>query len=344
MTYYVANTIRRYVSELTALGFTEAFLGEIDIRATAAIDQGQDLPEKELLQVLEFVAANGPADIALRCGGNRRLAELGVIGHAIASCKTLRAALQIATAHDAGSDSFRQINYQTRNGEWIADVRATPGLPHKVRRLVCEEWMASFFAFLTEITQVTRPQVRIELDYSPPADVEYIRWLPVRPTFGKRWCRLFLPLSLLDQRLLSYDHDMLQLILTHFADRPIDLDYAARVQRYFVLNEGNQPKLAGAAAHLGLSDRTLVRRLAEEGTTFRTLLEDHRHSYALVLARDGRLGLKQISAALGYRSEQSFKRAFVLWTGKPLGEWRRERGIDRRRGLSSPPPGRGSMH
>lgn len=110
----------------------------------------------------------------------------------------------------------------------------------------------------------------------------------------------------------------------------MDRDHSARVRRYLVLNEGSPPRLAAAAADMGMSARTLIRRLVEEGTTFSALLEDHRRGYALALARDARLGLKQISAALGYRNVQSFKRAFVQWTGKPLGQWRRDMNVGNR--------------
>lgn len=327
----VATTIRRYASELATLGRVETLATELDGLAAIAIDEGRDLPAMDLTRLLDHLAETGPADIGLRCGSGRRLAELGLVGHAIASCRTLGAALQIAIAHGGVGDALRQVDYQTRGREWIAEVHPMPDLSQGTRRLVCEEWMASFFAFLVEVTQITRPEVGIELDYDPLPDVDYARWLPVRPAFGRRRCRLLLPASLLDQRVLSYDHDMLHLILRHFAERPVEQGYAERVRRYLVLNEGSEPRLAAAAARIGISDRTLIRRLAEEGMSFRALLEDHRRGYALALARDGRIGLKQIAAALGYRSEQSFKRAFVQWTGRPLGAWRREQGVARSR-------------
>lgn len=328
MTSYIATGIRRYVAELTDLGRTEPILGELDALASAAISEGHDLPHGDLLRLFEYLAQAGPADIALRRGSERRLAELGVVGHAIASCRTLGAALQIAIAHDAGADDFRHIRYHTRAGEWMAEIRAAPGLLPGVRRLVCEEWIAAFFAYLAEVTQITRPHVRIELDYAAVPGLDYARWLPAMPAFGKRRCRLVLSAQLLEQQLVSYDHDMLQLILRHFAERPAGRSsFVERLGRYFVLNEGQPPRLAAAATHIGVSTRTLVRRLAEEGTSYGAVLEEHRRGYALALARDGQLGLKQISAALGFGSEQSFKRAFVQWTGKPLRQWRRDAGI-----------------
>ena len=325
MTSIIAFTIHRYIAELARLDRADAALVTLDDDSAAAIEAGRDMPREALTGLLARLAEQGPADIGLRCGSARRLAEQGVVGHAIASCRTLGAALQIAIAHGAASDPLREVRYQTRGSDWTIDLRVSPGLAAGVKRLATEEWIASFFAHLAEVTGIVRPQARIELDYGPAPGVDYARWLPAVPIFGRRRCRLVLPAALLDRQLVSYDHEMLQLILRHFAERPAThASTADRVRRHLVLGEGQPPSLAAAAADLGTRTRTLVRRLAGEGTSFGVLLDEHRRGYALALARDGRMGSKQISAALGYRSEQSFKRAFVQWTGQPLGQWRRD--------------------
>lgn len=328
MSLFVAAAIRSYAAELARLERTDTPTEALDQAAALAIESNEDLPYAMLVQLLERLARSGPADIGLRCGSARRLAELGIVGHAIASSRTLGEALQIALAHGAASDRLREIRYQTRGGDWVIDVKPMPGLPIGIRRLVCEEWMTAFFAHLAEVTKVSRPPARIELDYAALPDLDYARWLPAMPIFGARRCRLILPAELLKRRLVSYDQDMLHLILRHFAERPAERSRSAeRVRRYLVLNGSAPPRLAAAAAEIGTSTRTLVRRLEKEGTSFSQLLDEHRRGYALALARDDRMKLKQISAALGYRSEQSFKRAFVAWTGKPLGQWRREAGV-----------------
>ncbi|MET0546480.1 MAG: AraC family transcriptional regulator ligand-binding domain-containing protein, partial [Caulobacterales bacterium] len=178
MTAYVANTVRRYVAQLTELGHGAPVLEKFDRLAITAISKHGDLPATELLRLFDYIADKGPADIALRCGGARRLAELGVVGHAIASCPTLRAALEIAIAHGAAGDKSRQVHYQMRGEDWMVDIRAAPALRAGVRRLICEEWIATLFAHLAEVTQITRPQVRIELNYAPAPGVDYARWLP----------------------------------------------------------------------------------------------------------------------------------------------------------------------
>ena len=71
------------------------------------------------------------------------------------------------------------------------------------------------------------------------------------------------------------------------------------------------------AASLGLSSRTLARRLQEEGMTFREILEDMRFDLATQYLQNQRLSVAQIAWLLGYATPNTFARAFRSRTGKP---------------------------
>lgn len=70
--------------------------------------------------------------------------------------------------------------------------------------------------------------------------------------------------------------------------------------------------LADCAKALGLSTRTLERRLSERGTTYQNLLDQARKARALRLIQAG-LSLDEVSALLGYSERSSFHRACVRW-------------------------------
>lgn len=76
----------------------------------------------------------------------------------------------------------------------------------------------------------------------------------------------------------------------------------------------------GVARHLGISTRTLQRRLGEEGATFQKLLTDLREELAHHYLTQSALSLTEIAFLLGYDNANSFHRAFNQWTGRtPLG-------------------------
>lgn len=80
---------------------------------------------------------------------------------------------------------------------------------------------------------------------------------------------------------------------------------------------------AQIAALLHVSNRTLQRRLQEEGASLIELKDEARRDRAIDLLTRSALGIKQIAQAVGYQNEKSFSRAFKAWTGKSPGEFRR---------------------
>ena len=81
--------------------------------------------------------------------------------------------------------------------------------------------------------------------------------------------------------------------------------------------------LAAVARELGLSERTLHRRLRGEGSSFRAVKEALRRSLALAQLEQTRKPIADIAAELGYSEPSAFFRAFQAWTGEAPSEHRR---------------------
>ena len=76
------------------------------------------------------------------------------------------------------------------------------------------------------------------------------------------------------------------------------------------------------ARALTVSDRTLSRRLADEGTSFRGILDDVRREFACALLQDRSLSVGDIAFFLQYSEPAAFHRAFRRWTGQAPGDFR----------------------
>lgn len=76
------------------------------------------------------------------------------------------------------------------------------------------------------------------------------------------------------------------------------------------------------ASELFMNERTLQRRLKEQGTTFKTLMNEVREDLANAYIRDSSLSLSEISFLLGFGNISSFSRAFKSWTGSAPSELR----------------------
>jgi len=92
----------------------------------------------------------------------------------------------------------------------------------------------------------------------------------------------------------------------------------ARVRAAIVneMREGRAPSRARAAARLGMSLRTLNRRLADEGTTFHKVVDDTRRELAEELLAGRTHVVKEIAELLAFADVRSFHRAYRRWTGR----------------------------
>jgi AraC-like DNA-binding protein len=70
------------------------------------------------------------------------------------------------------------------------------------------------------------------------------------------------------------------------------------------------------AKSLGHSDRTLTRKLMDEGTTYEQVLDQLRQSLARQYIKEQSVSLSQIAWLLGYERSTSFNHAFRRWTGR----------------------------
>ncbi len=84
-----------------------------------------------------------------------------------------------------------------------------------------------------------------------------------------------------------------------------------------------EPTLATVARRLGLSARTLQRRLRDEGTSFADLIADVRHELALQHLRNPEVSIQEAAFLLGYSDVSTFHRAFKRRAGMTPATYRR---------------------
>jgi AraC-like DNA-binding protein len=134
-----------------------------------------------------------------------------------------------------------------------------------------------------------------------------------------------IPLQTADSALLAVlDAQAMRLVAKSQPDRKDPDAFWSRLREHVrVALRNGAPRLDDAARALGLSSRTLQRRLEEGDTSFQTLVEEIRRDLACMYVEDGALGSLEIAFLLGYSDRRAFVRAFKRWTGKTPAEFRR---------------------
>lgn len=93
------------------------------------------------------------------------------------------------------------------------------------------------------------------------------------------------------------------------------LEIGAAVAQIIRRHQGAPPPLAQVARALNMSERSLRRRLCDEGLSFRALITDDRRIRTLNLVTQSDASMTQVATRSGYTSARSLRRAVNRWTG-----------------------------
>lgn len=282
-------------------------------------------PARFAAAVADAVSACREPALGLLLGERLAAGTHGIVGHAVLHSTTLGQALDVVIRYAAlrmpilGFEAARDATH------WHLHLQPLHPLG-AAERPVMEATLLAVHRLLGTLLLGTSPVDAVRLPHALGRDGPLARALfacdllpPAAPA------SLRIPLTHLDASLPSADPEAFAIAERQCRDemarRDAAADLAARVR---ALLQG--PLLASADAAvcarlLALSPRSLERRLAAEGTTFRSLTDGLRRERAESVL-DGGGTVEAAAAATGYGDVANFRRAFRRWTGLSPSAWR----------------------
>lgn len=293
-----------------------------------AFDPDARVPISDAHDRLELaVRATGDALIGLKAGRAMALGDAGVADYAISTANTVGDGIEIAMRYSHLVNEALEVRLESIGDRVLIRMESRVVLPR-----VAEDFMlTAAFAHHIRVPLIDAPELECWLMHPAPDDVsEYVStFAPARVCFGAR-CSGFMfdrahlqrPLASSDPKLRPVVHQLAERML---AELPATDTITDRLRRIVAreLPQGD-PSAARAASVLQMSQRTLCRRLEQEGTTFRELLDDLRRQLALQYLARRDLSVSEVAFLLGFSQAAAFHRAFKRWTGTtPLDHRRR---------------------
>ncbi|ORV91563.1 AraC family transcriptional regulator [Mycobacterium interjectum] len=265
----------------------------------------------------------GDAGIGVDVGSRSTLTHLGLFGFAVMSCGTLRELFSIAMRYFALTTMHIHLTLFETADECVIELDASH-LPADVRGFFIERDIAGIITttmtFALPVAEKYAEQISTEL----AVDEELLRPLldlvPVHDvTFGRAHNRLHFPRAMFDEPLPQADRHTLETCMAQcdvlMQSSESRRGITALVRSKLFRDSGVFPTLPDVAGELDIHPRTLRRRLAEEGTSFRALLNEARSTVAVNLLRDVGLTVEEVSTRLGYTEVSTFSHAFKRWHG-----------------------------
>ena len=253
-----------------------------------------------------------------------------VLGYLLQSSRTLGDALEAVQRyqrlvgeggevhlHECGD--VLQLSYQPRHPAHLANRPRILAL------------MASWVQWMRPLLDSFQ-LLEVRLTHSQPANISaYQHCFDCPLQFDADEYALLLPAAQ-RQAPLKQANPALQTLLRQHAEQLLaQLPSASLSARVVSLISGQlaqgEPNRASLAKALLLSERTMQRRLADEGQSYQQLLNDTRQQLAERHLAEARLPATEIALLLGYSEPSVFFRAFRQWTGLTPGEYRNQHAV-----------------
>ncbi len=303
-------------------------------RARAALLEGTGLPDEappgeitlgqQLRQIRNANRVLEPG-WALAMGARFHAATHGPIGVAAASAPTLRASLDVITRFSRVRSPHFQLTAERRG----AEIRLVPTdrveLDRGERRALLDIVMLSTQGLLESALGRPMREGRFEFPYPRPAYARcYDEDFHAATRFDCREAAVVIPVAWLPLDCPLADAVLFETSWRSLAagERRLDGDCAAARVEQLVTERGERLGSRTAARLMGVSSRTLARRLRAEGTGYRSLVETRRRSRVEALLRDPTLTIAEVAYAVGYEDAANFGRACRRWFGTSPGRHR----------------------
>ncbi len=305
----------------------EALLAAIDVDAATVADPDARVPIAKVHAAWETLIARIPRDDgALLCAERYTPGDYGLVGFVVMTSATFRDALGQLVRYIGLWCDDPEFSY---DGPILRVAYRYPFPDGPARRVATE-------AAFTEIVQGARlvsgmhlvPRA-VRFAHPPPRDPSRhaaffgcdVQFDAGANELELRDEDLDLPLPHANPQLAAFLRDAANQAL---ASREGDADSPLERARSIVAEElaRSVPSVDTVARKMAISSRTLRRRLAEHGTSFRELLDDTRARLARGYVRDRRIPLAEVAFLLGFSETSTFHRAFKRWTNTTPAAWR----------------------
>jgi AraC-like DNA-binding protein len=284
-------------------------------------DQRARLRVRDQIEFLNLVAqALDDRFLGFHLGERADLRTIGLLYYALASSETL---IEVFRRTERYCSILNEGAFQKCiEGRQLGLAAQYRGVSRHLDRHQVEFWAAAMLRVFRELTGIRIRPTHVRFIHVRQGVSPFARFFGCEIEFGAATDELTFRATAARLPVLKADPYLNRLLLGYceeaIAHRPRAREsFRSRVENSVVPLLPHGTARASPIAHrLGVSQRTLARRLASEGVTFSSVLNELRHMLARCYLEEKNLSISQIAWLLGYHGVSAFSHAFKRWTGK----------------------------
>ncbi len=254
----------------------------------------------------------------------------GAVGYAALAAKDVAQALSLLSAYAKLRIGALDLHVVPENEQVCRIVMREQFDLADARIFICESALVVIVRLLETILGQRLPQLHYRLPYPAPAwQSDYAHHLDGVCSFDAACLEIRMPTALLAAPCLTADPHALASARKDceqgLAQLQREGDITQQVRLRFMDCDGNYPDSSTLAAELNMSLRTLVRKLARQGSSYQVLLDEARKEAAQWHLQHTNYPVERIAERLGYRDTSNFSRCCKRWFGLTPGQLRQQK-------------------
>jgi AraC-like DNA-binding protein len=301
-------------------------LSKAGLRLEEVDDPTVRLEMRAQIKLLELAAEELQDDfLGFHLARSFDLREIGLVYYVMASSEQLADALRNAERYSRIDSDGARLRFKLDGTAGIAIdyVNVDRGSDrHQI-----EFWLVTLMRLCRQLTD-SRITARLKVRHSRAGSVEFKSFFGTDVEFDADADEIIFPAPIASLPIVGRDTHLNKL-LRRYAEEALACQPElrgrnhSRVERIIpqLLPHG-RAEVSEVARQLGMSARTLSRKLRDEGVTYAEILDKLRSALAKRYLNDHELPVTQIAWLLGYQEVSSFTHAFKRWTGITPREFR----------------------
>ncbi|WP_197283812.1 AraC family transcriptional regulator [Mycobacterium sp. Marseille-P9652] len=315
--YILETARRRGLDDATCLSGTGLTREDLADPATE-VRAGQ-----ELTIVRNMIGRLGDQPgLGMETGSQYTFADIGILGYALLSSPTVADAIRVACRYAALTTTYLSLATPRLTPTEAAIAFDDAQVPPDVRRFMIERDFAIFLQLLPPLIGSFDAPATLRLEIADPhlpVSLVEVNNLTVVVEHTARNA-LIIPAEFVEQPMPAADPQIAAICVRQCEEllnrRRARRGISASIRMRLVQDSTHIPSMAAIARELCVTERTLHRRLAAEGTSYRALLDEVRATLAAELL-DAGLSVEETARRLGYSETAAFTRAHTRWNGCP---------------------------
>jgi AraC-like DNA-binding protein len=329
---YPVAKIAIIVSALQAEGITPAqALERVDLSDSDLVSYATRVSLNQVIQCYRnAIRLSTDPHFTYRAGERFHVSTYGMYGFALLSSTDFRQTMRFVENYHQLATPTAQISFkeQAACAEWTLTPALHPGVDATLYRFLVELQFSVLMTLQRDFMGPSFQPRELHVTYGPTSELRgFSETSGCRILFGQAKNKFIFDATWLDEAPKLGNPVSYALVLS-LCDRLMEelqlrVGFVGKVREALLLNLARPTSFNVVAKHAKVSTRTLRRKLLEEKTSFREVVDELRMQMAIKYLRDTNLTVEEIAFSLGFSETSSFRQAFRRWTKATPNEFRR---------------------